>query len=187
MMRIDFFPKERNRGGGMSAIAHVGAGMALKWAAPEDNVVALAIAAEVIDLVYFPPFSLFMKVPLSLTHGLFMAAVWSAVAVAIMFALRKKPRGALVMGLAVYSHWIIDFITHPMGAIMPGGSPQPPDLPLLFSGSPTVGLGLYNHSAVVAYVFEFGVTLLGVGAYVAFKIREKRLKAARAVIPVRHA
>lgn len=161
----------------MSAIAHIGVGMSLKWAAPEANVVGLAVAAEVIDLVYFPPLSFIIKVPLALTHGLFMAAVWSAVAIALMLAFRKSARVSMVYGLSVFSHWILDFITHPMGAIMGDGTPQPPDLPLMFSGSPQVGLGLYNHSKAFSYIFEIGVTLLGVGAYVAFKIREKRLKA----------
>jgi hypothetical protein len=35
----------------------------------------------------------------------------------------------LVIGLIIFSHWVLDFITHPMF----GG---PPDLPLLFDGSP---------------------------------------------------
>ncbi len=157
----------------MPLIAHLATGMAGKWAAPEANAFGLAVAAEALDLAHFPPVSLFVDVPFWVTHGLLMSAVWSAVVVVVMRTLGKKTRVCVVYGLAVFSHWILDFVAHPMGAIMGNGSPLPPDIPLAFPGSPLVGLGLYNHSSVTAYAFEFGVTLIGVGAYVWFKRRER--------------
>ena len=55
------------------------------------------------------------------------------------------------------------------------GHPLPPDLPLLFSGSPKVGLGLYNSmSAVEATVLELGMFLLGLAVYVSYIVKKRR-------------
>lgn len=158
----------------MPLLAHLATGAAGKWAAPEANVLGLVVAAEALDLAHFPPVSLIVEVPLWVTHGLLMSAVWSAVVIVVMRTLGKETRVSVVYGLAVFSHWILDFVAHPMGAVMGAGTPLPPDIPLAFPGSPLVGLGLYNHSSVTAYAFEFGVTLVGVGAYVAFRRRQRR-------------
>lgn len=155
----------------------MGVGFALKWADPKAKVVPLLIAAEACDLLIIPliPFKLSTETMMVLTHGLFMSVVWSLLAAGLACAFRQRARTAIVYGLAVFSHWILDFITHPMGAIFgDGGSPLPPDMPLLFGGSPLVGLGLYNHSYALAVGFDLGVTALGIAAYVIFKIREKR-------------
>ncbi len=59
-----------------------------------------------------------------------MSVVWSILAGIIIYLLRHDRRTAILMGLVVISHWFLDFIVHP------------PVLPLLFSNSPKVGLGL---------------------------------------------
>ncbi len=59
-----------------------------------------------------------------------MSAAWSAAAGAIPFFITRDRKISLVIGLAVLSHWIFDFISHS------------PDLPLLFNNSHLVGLGL---------------------------------------------
>ncbi|HTX71748.1 MAG TPA: hypothetical protein VMC79_02895 [Rectinemataceae bacterium] len=105
---------------------------------------------------------------LSLTHGLFMAGLWSVATAAVAALLRCDARTSVVLGLAVFSHWILDFVTHPMGAVF-GGKPLPPDLPLFFAGSSKVGLGLYNGSYAVAVAFDLGLTLGGIAAYVAYR------------------
>jgi hypothetical protein len=50
----------------------------------------------------------------------------------------------------------------------------PPDLPLLFDGSPKVGLGLYNYSLGVALAIELGLLILGVLIYIR-TVKKKRL------------
>jgi membrane-bound metal-dependent hydrolase YbcI (DUF457 family) len=52
------------------------------------------------------------------THSLLMATVWS---VAAMVAIRiiRNTRAGVVFGLVVFSHWAVDFITHPMTALAP--------------------------------------------------------------------
>jgi hypothetical protein len=44
------------------------------------------------------------------------------------------------------------------------GQELPPDLPLLFEGSPKVGLGLYN-SVPLALIIEFGLFAAGIAVY----------------------
>lgn len=78
------------------------------------------------------------------THSLPAAALWSVgVAVALGLLLKLPKRAYLVIGLAVFSHWLLDFLVHR------------PDLPLLWSG-PKVGLGLWNH-AVLEQAVEMGL------------------------------
>lgn len=157
----------------MPFLAHLATGAASKWVAPEANVIGLVVAAEALDLPHFPPVSLVVDVPLWVTHGLTMAVVWSAAVALVMRLFRRSPRVCWTYGAVVFSHWVLDVIAHPMGAIMGDGSPQPADLPLAFEGSPLVGLGLYNHSAPLAYALEFGVTALGVAAYLWYRRRAR--------------
>jgi len=155
----------------MAGLAHVGIGFALKWAAPKAPVISLVVASEVLDLLLIPLLAAPAGTDVqSLTHGLFMAGVWSVTAVIVAALSRRDVRTSLVIGGAVFSHWILDFITHPMGAIF-GGKPLPPDLPLFFAGSPQVGLGLYNASYGLAVAFDLGLTLAGIASYIVFRKR----------------
>jgi len=79
-----------------------------------------------------------------------------------------------MIGLVVLSHWLLDLVSHPIPFSSFSwqrwqwsfGHPLPPDLPLLFAGSPKVGLGLYNMiSAVEATALELGMLLLGFAVY----------------------
>jgi len=73
------------------------------------------------------------------THSMAMALVWSVIA-AIMYRLFRKPwRDAIVVGAAVFSHWILDFVTHG------------PDLPL-WPGGPKVGLGMWDSKPLTIIV-----------------------------------
>jgi hypothetical protein len=65
------------------------------------------------------------------SHGLFMSVVWSILAAMIAYLIYRNRRIAIVFGLVVSSHWLLDFLVHP------------PELPLLFTNSPLVGLGLW--------------------------------------------
>jgi hypothetical protein len=164
----------------MAALAHVGIGLALKWASPKTPVLGLVVAAEALDLLLIPLLAAPAGTDLqSLTHGLFMALAWSAAATGLAALLRAGTRASLVLGGAVLSHWLLDFITHPMGAVF-GGKPLPPDLPLLFAGSPRLGLGLYNYSYPLAIAFDLGLSLAGLAAYAAFRRRARKAKPAPA-------
>lgn len=86
------------------------------------------------------------------THSLPAALAWSVVVGGALMLLLKLPRRAgLFIGLAVFSHWILDFLVHR------------PDLPLLWDG-PMVGLGLWNYP-LPEQVLELGLLALAGAAW----------------------
>jgi hypothetical protein len=120
------------------------------------------------------------------SHGLFMSVCWSAVVAFLVQRISRSLRAGMVVGLMVFSHWVLDFISHPIPYSSFSyrtwrwdyGHPLPSDLPLLFHGSPVVGLGLYNSiSAVQATVLEVGMFLLGTAVYVDYLVRGKKKRA----------
>lgn len=84
-----------------------------------------------------------------ITHSLPGALAWSAAAglVYAIWARRQKRLGGLVVGLAVFSHWLLDLLVHV------------PDLEL-WPGGPKAGLGLWNNYPV-ALAVEAAVLLAG--------------------------
>lgn len=90
-----------------------------------------------LDLYYMP-----------YTHSLVAAIVWSLGAALLYRAVRgatARPRAMVVVGAAVLSHWVLDWVVHR------------PDLPL-FDDAAKVGLGLWNRP-VPAFVLEVGLLL----------------------------
>lgn len=92
-------------------------------------------ATNPLDLYYMP-----------YTHSLTAALLWSVAAAAIYRILRSSLRACMLVGIAVFSHWVLDFLVHR------------PDLPL-FDDSAKVGLGLWNRPAL-AFALE-AISLLG--------------------------
>jgi hypothetical protein len=70
----------------------------------------------------------------------------------IAYIFYRDRRTSIVIGLLVFSHWVLDFISHDS------------DLPLLFNGSPLVGLGLEN-SLAVGLIMELSLLAGGVTIY----------------------
>jgi uncharacterized membrane protein len=150
-------------------IAHLGVGLAAKSVAPRASLGVLLLAGQTLDVLcgllmvtgvermrvvpgitrmtpldlYYYPFS----------HGLLMSLVWAVLFALVGLRLYRDRRIAVVLGLLVFSHWVLDWISHR------------PDLPLLFDGSPKVGLGLWN-SVAGTLVVELGVFLGGLALYV---------------------
>jgi len=117
------------------------------------------------------------------SHGLFMSVIWSVVAALSAAGIYREYRVGVVVGLLVFSHWVLDFISHPIPFSSFSwrswqwsyGHPLPSDLPLLFGDSPKVGLGLYNTmSAVEATVLEFGLFILGATVYAAYVAKKRK-------------
>ena len=82
-------------------------------------------ATNPLDLYYMP-----------YTHSLVSAVAWSVAAYAAYRLVRRLPQArgqgaAALVGAAVFSHWVLDFIVHR------------PDLPL-YDNTSKVGLGLWN-------------------------------------------
>ncbi|MBU3821617.1 metal-dependent hydrolase [Flavobacteriaceae bacterium XHP0103] len=86
------------------------------------------------------------------SHSLLMAVVWGLLLGIVYFAFTKNKKGALLLGILVFSHWVLDFITHR------------PDLPLSPFSNTKVGLGLWN-SPIAEIILEVGLFLVGVYFY----------------------
>jgi hypothetical protein len=133
-------------------IGHYGVALALKKAEPKLSLGWLFIGAMLVDIVFsmlvffgveevkFQP-GITEANALDLTyypysHSLLMAWIWALIVYAVarwtpLFKELDRARVALVMSIAVVSHWFFDLIVHR------------PDLPLLFGDSTKVGLGLW--------------------------------------------
>jgi hypothetical protein len=86
------------------------------------------------------------------THSLVMSIVWSIAFGAVYWIVTRYTRGAIVTGVLVFSHWVLDFVTHI------------PDLPLTPHGQ-TVGLGLWK-SVTATLIVESALFVAGVFVYV---------------------
>jgi len=81
-----------------------------------------------------------------------MSVVWSILISGAYFLINKNKRNALVIGCAVFSHWVLDFISHA------------PDLPLAPGSTAMVGLGLWN-STLATILIEASLFVLGAVLY----------------------
>jgi len=160
----------------MAGLGHLGLGFAAKPIVPKVHLAVLLIASELIDILW----GIFYFTGIDRgnvgtgsspwSHSLFMSVIWSLLAALLVARIYHDRRSGLIVGLLVFSHWVVDFITHPMGAIF-GGASLPPDLPLFFNGLPKVGLGLYNHSFTIAIVSDMAMLVIGIVVYVWYKIK----------------
>ncbi len=149
-------------------LGHFAVAFGAKAAAPKVSLGSLFLAAQFIDLLW--PSLLMLGIeqvriapvhppgpPLEFTHYPFSHSLlavlgWSVLIGAAYFLLRREGRGALVMGLAVLSHWLLDLLAHY------------PDLPLYPGASPLLGLSLWSWPEL-EMLFELGMFALGVGLY----------------------
>lgn len=81
-----------------------------------------------------------------------MAVIWGVAAGRLAVVPLKRAGSGVAIGLAVVSHWILDFIAHR------------PDLPL-WPGGPEVGLGLW-HSIAGTFIVEGALFAAAVFVYV---------------------
>jgi len=149
-------------------IGHFGVGFAAKRVIPKTSLGTLLLASQFIDLLWpiflifgietvaidpgntaFTPFD-FIYYPFS--HSLLGVLIWALIFGAIYYFIKKDLKSSFILGILVFSHWILDFITHR------------PDLPLLLGGnSLLVGLGLWN-SIIGTVILE--TVIFGVGIYI---------------------
>jgi hypothetical protein len=78
--------------------------------------------------------------------------VWAVLFGVIYFLFKKNFKSALLLGVLVISHWVLDLIVHI------------PDLPIFPGGSVKVGLGLWN-SIPLTIIVEGSIFLIGVYLY----------------------
>ena len=149
-------------------IGHFGVGFGAKAAAPRVSLGSLFLAAQFIDLIWptllllgiervniitdgsrNPPLD-FVYYPYS--HSLLAVIGWALLFAAIYFVARHSRIGALVLGLSVISHWLLDLVVHY------------PDLQLYPGQSPLLGLSVWS-SPVIAMVLELSIFAAGVRLY----------------------
>jgi hypothetical protein len=150
-------------------VGHYGLAFAHKRMEPRLSLGTLFIAVQLVDIAWGATILLgwervrihpgwtaatplqFLYYPI--THSLVAAGLWAAVMAAAWYTWPTKDtsrhgRAALILALAVASHWFLDAVVHI------------PDLPLAGDETTKVGLGLWNS---VPLTFTVELALLGIG------------------------
>lgn len=146
-------------------VGHYAVSLALKKFEKRASLGMLFLAVQFVDILFWPFVLLGIErmniVPnftqsthfeleyVPYTHSLVGSLFWAAVGyVVFRWLVVKKQSVALVVALAVFSHWVLDLITHT------------PDLPLWTDDTTKLGLGLWDNAAAT-YALE---AILVIGA-----------------------
>lgn len=139
-------------------VGHYAVALALKKFEKRVSLGILFLAVQFVDILFMPFVLLGIErmniVPnftqsthfeleyMPYTHSLLGSATWAAAAYVVFRWLFVKDKSvAFVVALAIFSHWILDLVTHT------------PDLPLWSDDSVKLGLGLWNNAAA-AFALE---------------------------------
>ena len=150
-------------------IGHYALGFAAKRMAPRTSLGTLFAAPTLADLLWpvflllgweqarvVPGLNPFLNLWLDdipVSHSLVALIAWGLLFGYLYRTRTGYTRGALVVGLLVLSHWVLDVLTHR------------PDMPL-YPGSVKVGLGLWN-SVAGTLIVEGAMLVAGVAIYAA--------------------
>jgi hypothetical protein len=159
-------------------IGHFGLGLAAKKVAPKPSLGTLFLASQLIDLIW--PFLLlfgletvridlnntavtpldFVYYPFS--HSMLAVLLYGVGFAAVYYLIRRDIKSSIWLGILVFSHWILDLITHR------------PDLPLSFDQqSIKVGMGLWN--SIFATIFFEGL-IFGAGIFLYLQVTRAKDK-----------
>jgi hypothetical protein len=149
-------------------IGHFAVALGVKKTAPEIKLGTLFFAAQFLDLLWplliiagiehvriHPNVLPFLRIDLydyPLSHSLFTSLIWSVLVGGVYYLVRKNKRNAFIVGCIVFSHWLLDFISHA------------PDLPVAPGVPIFLGLGLWN-STVATIFIESSLFLFGIFLY----------------------
>jgi membrane-bound metal-dependent hydrolase YbcI (DUF457 family) len=156
----------------MEPFAHASIGLMAKPFAPKAPLWALVAATQVPDLLSFAfiaagiehgavtqldfehGLQYLSEQSIPWSHGLFMAVVWSAVVAALALRFSRDRRTSIVVGLMVFSHWLLDFVVYL-------------NIPLFFDNSQVIGLGLITSGPglLMGILLEIGLIAGGVAVY----------------------
>src|ERR1019366_7925123 len=102
----------------MGPIGHFSVGLAAKPTAPKVPLGILLLATWILHVLAvafgFAGIERGGSAGLPWPHGLFMSVVWSVVAALVTARIYRDHRAGLVVGLLVFSHWALDFLSHPI-------------------------------------------------------------------------
>jgi len=150
-------------------VGHYAASLTLKSFEKRVSLGVLFLAVQFVDILFFP-FVLagiermnivenftqsthFELEYMPFTHGLLSSVLWAVAAYAVFrWVVVKKQSVAVVVALAVFSHWLLDLPVHT------------PDLPLWSDTSPKFGFGLWNN-AIATYLLEAALLLFALWMY----------------------
>jgi hypothetical protein len=156
-------------------LGHYGVAFALKRAEPKLSLGGLFIAVQLVDIAWgvtillgwerviispgWTAASPLQFVSYPITHSLLAGVLWAAGAAAAWYTWPTKDtsrhgRAAMILALAVVSHWFLDAVVHVR------------DLPLAGDDTLKVGLGLWN-SIPLTFTVELGLFGLGLALYLA--------------------
>jgi membrane-bound metal-dependent hydrolase YbcI (DUF457 family) len=154
-------------------IGHFAVAFAAKKVAPKASLGTLVFAAVFLDAVWpvlvllgverfrivpgFTAINPFDFVYYPWSHSLLMTGVWAVLFAIVYQTVKGDHAGAIWVGIAVASHWVLDCVTHW------------PDLPLYPGGEERLGLGLWQ-----SLPGTFAVEGLMFAAGVAFYVRSTR-------------
>jgi hypothetical protein len=149
-------------------VGHFAVGFAAKCREPRVSLGTFVLAAMLADLLlvlfwlggieqvaivrgvgaaeYYRP------VQIGWSHSLVAGAAWAGLAGGLALLARYSRRAALLIGIAVASHWLLDAASHP------------PDMPLVPGGETRIGLGLWT-SLPLTLIVEGGLWLIAIGVY----------------------
>jgi len=149
-------------------IGHFGVGFGAKRLAPKVSLGTLFLAAQFVDLLWPTLLLLGLErvridpgatvvTPLAfdhypISHSLLAAVGWAVLVGTGYLLLRKDRRGAIVVGVLVVGHWVLDFFMHR------------PDLPIIPGGSMVLGLNAWS-SLPLTLAIEGSLFALGVWIY----------------------
>ena len=172
-------------------LGHYGAAYALKRVEPRVSLGTLFLSVALVDTMWgifllagwerarinpgLTPVTPLEFISYPLTHSLVAAVAWALLAAAIVYTWPTRDTSrhhwlkALVVGIAVASHWFLDLIVHL------------PDLPLVGDDSTRLGLGLWrNLSATIAV--ELLVFLVGFLIYLRWRLARGRIHLGRILV-----
>ncbi len=150
-------------------VGHYAVSLVLKKFEKRISLGILFLAVQFVDILFFPFVLLgiervnivqnftqsthFELEYMPYTHSLLASVLWAGAAYALFrWVIVKKNSVALVVAIAVFSHWLFDLIVHT------------PDLPLWSDASLKLGFGLWN-SAVATYVLEAALLVSALWLY----------------------
>ncbi len=139
-------------------VGHYAAALALKKIEKRASLGVLFLAVQFVDILFFPLVLLgierlnivenftqsthFELEYMPFTHSLLASILWAGAAYGLFrWVIVKKNSVALVVALAVFSHWLFDLVVHT------------PDLPLWSDTSLKLGFGLWNND-IATYALE---------------------------------
>ena len=145
-------------------VGHYAVSLALKKYEKRVSLGTLFLGVQLVDILFFPFVLLgieriniienytqsthFQLEYMPYTHSLVGSLMWAAAAYALFRWVIVRQQGiALVVAIAIFSHWLLDLIVHT------------PDLPLWSDASIKLGFGLWNN-AIATFMLE-ALLLLG--------------------------